>query len=235
MRSLFYCCPALLLALLAPLARANTLTLSSSPGLAIPDGDLNGVADTISVSTPITSITSLTLTLNIQGGFDGDYYSYLTDGSGFAVLLNRIGRTSSNPFGSANSGLSVTFSDTAPNGDIHLAGAGTGTLTGTWQPDGRNVNPTAAVDTDSRTATLGSFTGLNPNGLWTLYVVDASSVGVGTFEDWSLTINGSGPGTSIPDGGRSSVLLALAMIPLIGMSTLVRRDGHPRYGVTRTR
>lgn len=215
MRIQFCVCLALLL---APLVQANTITLSSSPGAAIPDGSPVGVSDNIVVSTPITSITSVTLTLDIQGGIDGDYYAYLSDGSNFAVLLNRMGVTSVNSIGSLYSGLAVTFSDTAPNGDIHSAGSGGGTLTGTWQPDGRNVNPATALDTDPRTALLNLFDGTDPNGTWTLFVSDASKVGMGTFADWSLTINGNGPVTNIPDTGNGLVLLAIALLPLLAIS-----------------
>ena len=68
------------------------------------------------------------------------------------MLLNRVGRTASNPVGFADSGLDVSFDDAAANGDIHVYRAVTnppaGTpLTGTWQPDGRLADPAVVLDT----------------------------------------------------------------------------------------
>lgn len=64
------------------------------------------------------------------------------------------------------------FSDTAST-DIHNYGGNGGALvTGTYQPDGREVSPLLSLDTTPRTAFLSSFTGLDPNGEWVLFVVD---------------------------------------------------------------
>jgi hypothetical protein len=74
------------------------------------------------------------------------------------------------------------FSDGPPAaGDIHqyrftLSGSETtplgGPLTGIWTPDGRVVDPDLVLNTDPRTALLGSFNGLDPNGEWTLLIAD---------------------------------------------------------------
>ncbi|HEV2394892.1 MAG TPA: VPDSG-CTERM sorting domain-containing protein [Verrucomicrobiae bacterium] len=199
----------------APSARALPVTATSSPGVVIPDNDLNGVADTINLSTTITSISDVTVTLDISGGYNGDYYAYLRHGAtGFAVLLNRVGSTSGNPYGSSDSGLNVTFSDSAANGDSHLGSAGGGALTGAWQPDARNVNPLTALDTDPRTAFLSSFNGMDANGAWTLYIADVSPVGVGTLDSWSLTVDGNGA-VGVPDGGATLGLLGMGLAGLI--------------------
>ena len=92
----------------------------------------------------------------------------LSHGSGFSVLLNRVGSTAGNPYGYSDSGLSVTLSDSAAN-DIHtyrsvVSLAAGAPLTGTWQPDARITDPGSVVNTDSRSAFLSSFNGSNPNG-----------------------------------------------------------------------
>ncbi len=200
---------------LCPSASALSVAGSSSPGVAIPDNDLSGVADTINLSTAINSITSLTLTLDITGGYNGDFYAYLQHGTGFAVLLNRVGRTAGNTFGFADSGFQVTFDDAAAT-DIHLASAGTGNpLIGTYQPDGRNLSPASALDTSARSALLGSFNGLDANGGWTLFVADVSPVGIGTLADWSLKINGNAA-SGVPDGGATATLFAFGLLGLLG-------------------
>lgn len=200
-------------------AKADLITIASNPILTIPDNDPNGVANTISLSTPITSIASLSMTLNIAGGYNGDFYAYLRHGvSGFAVLLNRAGQTGANPFGYGDSGFNVTLSDLAPNGDIHayanVADPAGGTLTGLWQPDGRHDSLSSA-----RGAMLSSFNGLDPNGEWTLFVADLSSVGIGTLANWSLTIEGTGPSYAIPDGGSTLALASAALMTLAGLNT----------------
>jgi subtilisin-like proprotein convertase family protein len=197
-------------------AEADTITVASNPNLAIPDNDLNGVANTITLSTPITSISSLSVTLRIDGGFNGDFYAYLRHGaSGFAVLLNRVGQTAASPFGYADSGFNVTFSDVAANGDIHTYANVTdpagGALTGLWQPDGRHDSLSSTRD-----AMLSNFNGMDPNGDWTLFVADLSSVGIGTLNNWSLNIEGTSQ--AVPDAGGSTLALtSVALIMIFGL------------------
>lgn len=179
----------------------TTETYTFNPNTSIPDNSTVGVTDSHTISSAITSITSITVQLTITGGFNGDYYAYLVHDSGFAVLLNRIGRTSGNTLGSSGSGINVIFDDSALNGDIHLAPDGS-PLTGTWQPDARNVDPSTSLDSSPRTAFLISFNGLDASGTWTLFVADVSAVSTGTFTSWELEIIG------VPEPGT----LALALI-----------------------
>ena len=205
-----------------------TNTANYSPNLLIPDGSALGVADSHTFATAITTITEVRVTLEIAGdasndgplatpgAFNGDYYAYLTHSSGFAVLLNRAGRTVLNPFGYADSGFLVTFDDTPGSPDIHnyqlLNNPAGGELTGTWGSDGRNVNPATALETSPRTATLTSFTGLDPNGVWTLFVADVSPVGEGRLLSWQLEVTGNAVAASVPEPGS-----ALAGLLTIGM------------------
>jgi subtilisin-like proprotein convertase family protein len=188
----------------------------------IPDASLSGLGNEQTVSSTELFIQSLTVTVDLQGtgdgAFNGDYYAYLTHGSGFAVLLNRAGKTSGDAVGYADNGYnSLTFDDTAANGDIHLyqntlAPSGNGALTGIWAPDGRNVNPNAVLDTDGRTATLGSFNGVDPNGTWTLFIADLGGGGTAQLASWSLSITA----TAVPEPSdyglaAGALLLGLAL------------------------
>lgn len=203
---------------LAIAARINAIqiTVSSTPDSVIPDDDLNGVAETLNLTTSISSITDVSLALEISGGYDGDFYAYLrhgdSSGVGFAVLLNRVGLTTSSPYGSPDSGMDVTLNDAA-SADIHLANATGGTLTGTFQPDARNVSPFTVTDTSPRTAFLGTFDGMDPNGAWTLFIADVSPVGVGTLENWSLTVDGTPGGTAagVSDAASTVMLLIIGL------------------------
>ncbi len=127
-----------------------TQSFSSNPGILIPDGDLSGLLTTITPATTIGTIgtiTSMTVTLNISGGWTGDLYAYLWHDGILSVLVNRPGLTSSAPAGSSNAGLNVTLDDTAFS-NLHSGAVSFGIpLNGTFQPDGRDVHPLSVLDT----------------------------------------------------------------------------------------
>jgi subtilisin-like proprotein convertase family protein len=182
---------------LASSARADT------PNVPIPDGDLNGLQSSTSLSGLSGSIGDVNVTLNIAGGFNGDLYAYLYHNNTMAVLLNRVGRTGGNSVGYPDAGFgldaaqqSFLFDDQATR-DVHLYRTfgyvlnGSGQLTGTWQPDGRKIDPLSAgmvFDTASRSAMLNVFNGMDPNGLWLLYVADVSPGFQGALANWNLDI-----------------------------------------------
>jgi len=96
---------------------AALVNFSGSPNAPIPDNNASGLAFGFTVTTPFSSIDSVVVTLSISGGYNGDLYAYLSHGSGFAVLLNRVGVTGTDPLGYPDSGFNVTLS---PGGtDIH--------------------------------------------------------------------------------------------------------------------
>jgi subtilisin-like proprotein convertase family protein len=207
-------------ALAAASARADFFSATNSwsgADLVIPDGQPEGVSDTIEITLPEGHwIEQFSVTLDLvgtgAGGFNGDLYVTLVHGTGYSVLLNRVGRTDDAPFGYADSGFSsVTFSSDAP-GDIHLyreflfsnpATPLGGPLTGTWQPDGRATDPALVLDTDPRTATFDSFLGNSPNGEWTLFLADLSPGGETKLQSWSIAIT-----TAVPEPS-SAVLTVL--------------------------
>jgi len=216
--------PIAMLALAATVRLASAETFTFTPGAAIPDGTLPlGITDTRTPGSAINVIQGISLTLDIAGtvplgGWNGDLYAFVQHvtpgGTGFSVLLNRVGTTAGDGFGYGDTGFSVTFSDTAANGDIHtyqsnlaaytaaLNGV-TGAVSGTWQPDGRTADPNTTLpgsvtDASLRTAMLTSgtnpFTGLSAKGDWTIFITDGSGGGAMTLNNWTLDISGiSGP------------------------------------------
>src|ERR1051326_4397375 len=162
----------------------------------IPDGSLSGLADHQTIITSASQILDVTATLSISGidsgAVNGDLYAYISHGTtGFVVLLNRPGRNAGNSVGYDDNGLSsVTFADSAVNGDVHeyrikLFGdentpisPAPSPLTGTWAPDGRNISPLSSgtvLAATPRSALLSSLNGLDPNGSWTLFVADVAT------------------------------------------------------------
>lgn len=186
----------------------NTLISTYSGSTVIPDNNASGAAFAFNFNTPTPSmISGLTIDLTIAGGWNGDLYAYLSHGSSFSVLLNRIGRTTLNPDGSSTSGMTVQFGDGYLT-DVHnFAGS---SLAGNFAADGRNVNPLTAVDTDPRTAPLTSFLGADPNGLWTLFFADLAPGGNSTVKNFTVTV-------SLPDAGGTAALL-LGMVPVLGLA-----------------
>ena len=177
-------------------APAALLYSSGALNALIPDGNINGYQNTMTISglgSGQNVISDVNVTLNISGGYNGDLYVYLTHASGFSVLLNRTGRTAGDSFGYSDAGFNVTLNDSAST-DVHLYGGNSGAqLTGTWQPDARNVDPATVTDGSIRGAYLGTFNGLDPNGTWTLFAADRASGDQSTLVSWGLEI------TAVPE------------------------------------
>jgi subtilisin-like proprotein convertase family protein len=186
---------------------ATTITETFTVNSTIPDNDDLGLADYRNISTPgLTEIESITVGLNFTGGWNGDLYVHLVHGSGFSVLLNRPGRTSGNPDGAGSSGMTILLDDLAPT-DIHTAIANSGLATGTYQPDARTADPLVVTDLSPRSAFLSSFIGLNPNGAWTLFVVDQGPGAVSTLQSWTLNITAVPEPSAVVFGLVSGALL----------------------------
>jgi hypothetical protein len=201
----------------------------------IPDNSLVGVSSEITLSGFTAAIQEVRVTLTIQPPpgelmVNADYYVLLTHGSQGVVLINRVGRRTGASGGYADSGFDVTFSDAAA-ADIHdyrltLNGSHAiplGTedvpagLTGLWQPDGRVEDPLVVLSTSPRVQALSAFAGMDPNGLWTLFVADVRSGGVGVLESWDIEI------TVVPEPAEWAVGAGIGLI-LWGMW----RARHPR-------
>ncbi len=209
----------LALALTAGPALAQSFLFNVNNGF-IPDGSSTGFADARTVTTSTVSIDTLEVRLNLagvgSGAYNGDLYVTLQHDSGFAVLLNRAGRTGDDPFGAWDNGYNVTFALGDTLGDIHnyrsVLGLGNddvlSPLTGRWQADGRNVDPSVVLDTSPRTAGLESFHGVDPNGEWTLFVADLSSGGLARIQSWELLIE---PLAVIPEPSTSAALAGAAL------------------------
>jgi subtilisin-like proprotein convertase family protein len=150
----------------------NGVNATFANGGIVPDGNFSGWTDARTVSTaPAGTINDIAVNLVISGGWNGDLYAYLVNGSGFTVLLDHIG---TGTYGNAGAGFNVQLSDSGATGLGSYMANGSGTVTGTWQADG---------------AGFGSFLGLNPNSTWSLFVADTSGGGVSTVQSWGLQMD----------------------------------------------
>jgi subtilisin-like proprotein convertase family protein len=176
--------------------QTNFTASSGTLNASIPDGSPIGLVESTNLSGLIGYVSSVQVTLNITGGFNGDLYAYLLGPQGgFSVLLNRVGITGSNPFGYDDTGFNITLDASGVN--VHGYGGGSyttnglGQVTGLWAPDGRNINPQSSgsvFDAASTAAGFGVFDSINPNGQWTLFIADLSGGGSSTLVSWGLTI-----------------------------------------------
>jgi len=177
------------LSMLLPLAAraATTLSYPYVVNMQIPDNSGIGLVSTQWVTAPIIPISGVTVQITLSGGWSGDLYAYVTHDTGFTVLLNRPGRSLADSSGSGATDLTITLDDSAPT-DIHTSISKSGSVAGTYQPDGRSIDPDNALDTTPRTAFLSSFKGLDPNGEWSLYVADVATGDTMTLASWTLNI-----------------------------------------------
>jgi hypothetical protein len=177
-------------------------------GTAIPDGSPVGITASQTVHNLGTSfITGVDVRLDITGGYNGDLYGYLVlqDANGNVaseVLLDRVGTSPSDPFGSSGSGFSVMLSASGTaNGSIHGA---TGIPQGAWLPDSAN-------------ALNGTFDGLTANGTWTLFLADLSGGGgTSTLQSWGLDIGG------VPEPAQTGWVWGISGLMTVAFRALVQ-------------
>lgn len=217
--------PALVLLPLPGQAQLFSVT-QSGLNLVVPDGNPFGVSHTATVDVGKSGlhIEDLAVSLDLSGGWAGDLYVQLTHDSGFSVLLNRVGRTATDSFGYGESSISIRLEDTPGLADVHLYRTALGGppstpvpggLTGLWAPDGRATDPAVASDTDPRTAGFSSFTGLDPNGQWTLHLLDQDPGSEFTLHSWSLEF------MAVPE--PQAVLVTGALLLVLGITRRVKR------------
>ena len=184
-------------------AQGGIIYSSFADSGAIPDGNASGFANTATASGFLPTISDISVKLNIAGSYNGDLYAYLSYGGALVPLLNRVGVTGTgagDASGCGDSGFNVTLSSAGAQ-DVHFYGNnspsynGSGQLTGTWQPDGRAIDPLGSpgsFDSASRVS-FGSFNDMNPNGTWTLFIADLSGGAQSQLVSWELDI------TAVPE------------------------------------
>ena len=199
-------------------------SFNGSSSLAIPDHNATGVSDIRTITLdPSRTIMSVTVSFQASGNFNGDLYLTLQHAGSSAVLLNRPGRDTGEPWGYDDSGLDITFQDGAAYGDIHtyrlvLTPEEGAALTGTWQPDGRTVDPASSLSSSPRTSFLRNFNALDASGEWTLFAADLSSGGLSQITGWGLSV------TVVPEPAESILYTTLTIVLGFGLSRFLKKS-----------
>jgi subtilisin-like proprotein convertase family protein len=191
----------------------------------IPDNNQNGLATAFTLSGVGAAIASVTVSVDITGGFNGDLYAYLVGpNGGFAVLLNRSGVSSTSTYGYSDAGFNVTFDDSAAN-NIHFYQNDSptyigGALQGTWAPDGQNINPQSLPASFPSipvpTETLSSFDGLSADGTWVFFIADLSAGGQSTLQSVGVNI------LTVPEPSTLAIC-GLSVLSLVSIQRMRRK------------
>ena len=182
---------------------------ASGLGQLIPDNNPSGVAYGLDFGATGLSISDIKISLNISGGWNGDLYVYLSHGSDYAVLLNRVGATTSGADGYGASGLNILLEPVTTHAgivDIHTVQNPASSPTA-YEADGR-----AAYTDTSRPQTLDVLLNADPNGSWTLFFADRAAASTATLNGWSLDITAIPEPISVALGSFAGVFLAVALV-----------------------
>jgi subtilisin-like proprotein convertase family protein len=209
--------------------QATNFTFSSYIGATVQDNDPGGLALTYDLTGMGGTISNVTVSLDLSGGYNGDLYAYLAGpNGGFSVLLNRTGvgtDAGESTYGYADTGFNVTFSDTGAGGIQYYENASptiaAGVLQGTWQPEGVTIDPqsppTAFSLASSGNTPLSSFVGTDPNGTWTLFLTDLAAGNQSVVGPVSVDI------TTVPEPASPAIAACG------GLALLILRQSRQRH------
>jgi uncharacterized repeat protein (TIGR01451 family) len=161
----------------------NTAGYTNNTAIAIPDhGPASPYPSTISVSGLTGLVGKVTVSLNgVTHGFPDDIDIILVSPTGQKVVL-----MSDTGGGHSITNVNLSFDDSASSGLPDSSQIDSGTYKPTDFEPGDNFPPPAPAGTVS--TFLSAFNGLNPNGNWSLYVVDDATGDSGSISSWSLAI-----------------------------------------------
>jgi subtilisin-like proprotein convertase family protein len=163
----------------ASASNTNTITIPATGTGSISGSPANPYPSSINVAGVTGTVTKVTATINnFSHTFPADVDILLVGPGGqTVVLLSDAGG------GTDAVNTTLTFDDAAP-------AVGATIVSGTFRPTNITAGDVfpAPAPAGPHGAVLSAFNGVNPNGTWSLYVIDDASGDVGTISGgWSLT------------------------------------------------
>ena len=163
-------------------------------------------------------VDSVSVVLNLSGGYNGDLYGYLVynDGSATqtAILLNRVtgaaapvagfGGGATTDFASLQS-AGITLSDSGTSGSIQTVAAAAGN---SYTTGAGNLNST--------------FVNMNSGGTWTLFLADMSAGDQSTLVSWGLNVS------VVPEPATWALVIFCAGFTVMSIARRSRR--HNKVG-----
>jgi len=170
----------------------NSITIPAS-------GPASPYPSTITIAGVPGPVDKLTVQLiGLTHPYPGDLDILLVGPNGLAVMLMSDAGT--------NAGLNsrtFTFDDAAPFAIPQFSAITNGTYrAANYFPTSDSIPPFPAGTFWTNTS-LATFIGLDPNGVWSLYISDDTAPDAGTLAGWSLSISTSSPLVSSADVGVS--------------------------------
>jgi subtilisin-like proprotein convertase family protein len=158
-------------------------------GLAIPDNDLRGVTDSMTITDDL-QISKLQFKIDdLPHTFTGDLAVGLKGPNGYGSDMAYI-RGFFTGDGDGDNFVNTVFDDAAVN-DLNLSGAADAPYTGTWTPAFNSSVwslfgiPNLGPDPVGQ---LSRFTGLSSAGTWRVHVSDQANLDTGKLNQWSLIV-----------------------------------------------
>ncbi|MGD0259138.1 MAG: protease pro-enzyme activation domain-containing protein [Verrucomicrobiota bacterium] len=193
----------------------NTFAFANTNGITIPEpaapdppyppesGPAKPYPSVITVTNLTGVLGQVTVTLsNLSHTYPGDINALLVAPSGASALL--MSHAGDQPV----TGLNLTFNDLAPAGPLPAGGE---LASGVWQPTAYSPPPQlggfpANAPAGPYVTALSALNGGNPNGPWSLYVLDDSGGDAGNIANgWSLVLTSIIPVNQIADLGLTAV------------------------------
>jgi subtilisin-like proprotein convertase family protein len=178
-------------------ATSPELTFTSTAPLTIPAAGTSGPATPYPATLNLVGLTGTVANValrldSLTHTFPGDLDVLLVGPGGQkAMVMSDIGG------GTDVSGITLTFQDGAPAPPSTL-------VTGTFAPTDATPGDAMAAPAPAGpyTSALSTFNGTNPNGAWSLYVVDDEGGDVGSLASFSLVIMTTGTSDYAPSSGQ---------------------------------
>ena len=208
-----------LVVVLAGTCRAQDISYGSGAlGATIPEGNPTGISfsPTISSAPAGSTVSDVTVGLNISGGYNGDLVAYLQAPNGITVPL--IDLPGPAPFGAPGAGFNVVLSD-GSYPSIQTATETSGTVFGSGSGSLYNA-----------AGSLSTLHGSAVNGTWTLLFANLGSGGGSpTLNSFSLDI------LAVPEPANVALAIFGVVMAAIGIARwCVRRQSRSDPGTPPT-